>query len=128
MISWTISFFIVLIIYRYITEHLSLLLFFFTGFEFQFMKSKKGNWLINSGNYKYFAHYKRKDRVSWRCSTHHKKGCRATLISINGQIVSTGSYLHNHWQEIFGVIYTGEDMVNIWPVQFWRFWRISFNL
>uniref|UniRef100_A0A2H1VTI2 SFRICE_007503 n=1 Tax=Spodoptera frugiperda TaxID=7108 RepID=A0A2H1VTI2_SPOFR len=77
-------------------------------FEFQFMKSKKGNWLINSGNYKYFAHYKRKDRVSWRCSTHHKKGCRATLISINGRchfiessttgrtMLKVGDYLFTH--------------------------------
>lgn len=37
----------------------------------------------------------------WKCSTHHCKGCRASVISINNIIVKVMNY-HNHQLRIYG--------------------------
>lgn len=59
------------------------------------MLSQKGKPLLNYNGYKYYKHRKYDKVARWVCSTHHKKGCRAVITTLDNTIHSV-KYEHNH--------------------------------
>ncbi|VVC90625.1 unnamed protein product [Leptidea sinapis] len=67
--------------------------------EFEYETNARGNQLIRSRGYTYYAQKKMNiggmDKIRWRCSTHAPRGCRAALTTYNNQVIK--SYMeHNH--------------------------------
>ncbi|XP_060802042.1 protein tramtrack, beta isoform isoform X8 [Amyelois transitella] len=64
-----------------------------------FVVSRKGNRMIKMNEYTYASSSRPSNRphakISWRCSTHQIRGCRAALVTVDDEIVQvTGTHLH----------------------------------
>ncbi|KAJ0177671.1 hypothetical protein K1T71_006544 [Dendrolimus kikuchii] len=57
--------------------------------------SATGKPLICLGGYKFFQKRKSNYKITWNCSTHHSKGCRAAITTIDNVIVGR-KHAHNH--------------------------------
>ncbi|KAI5646833.1 FLYWCH zinc finger domain-containing protein [Phthorimaea operculella] len=62
---------------------------------YEFAESKYGNCMILMQGYRFTVkkHNANSDRYTWRCATHHRKGCRASIFSLGDNVVRT---LHKH--------------------------------
>lgn len=69
---------------------------FFSGTEFTFSFSRFGKPLIKVGDYRYNLHTRTQStRRQWLCNKRRTVGCKASLITIEDQIVLF-KYTHNH--------------------------------
>lgn len=55
----------------------------------------RGTLLLKVGQFTYFKKYTKNLRARWICSTHHCKGCRASVNTL-GENVFKLNYAHNH--------------------------------
>ncbi|KAL0881513.1 hypothetical protein ABMA27_001364 [Loxostege sticticalis] len=57
--------------------------------------SRKGNPLLIIEGYSFFQKSKTGRKTKWVCSTHHSKGCKATVLRIDSDVVPV-NIIHNH--------------------------------
>lgn len=55
----------------------------------------RGTVLLKNGDYTFFKKYEKNSRARWICSTHHGKGCRASVHTC-GEKVYRFNNKHNH--------------------------------
>ncbi|XP_063827621.1 protein tramtrack, beta isoform-like isoform X29 [Ostrinia nubilalis] len=58
--------------------------------------SKKGKTLICVNGHTFYQKTNIKNKIKWVCSTHHAKGCNATVYTIDNEIVKA-SVVHKHY-------------------------------
>lgn len=61
----------------------------------QFVKSRRGKMMLRIGKFTYSSKSVRGPKTIWRCSTHNSKGCLATVLTIEDDIVKFNN-VHNH--------------------------------
>lgn len=64
--------------------------------EARLISSKKGKTLILWNDYTYCFACKCKSGIRWRCSTHHRHGCRAFLRTDDNHVIIHYSVIHSH--------------------------------
>ncbi|KAL0881518.1 hypothetical protein ABMA27_001369 [Loxostege sticticalis] len=64
-----------------------------TGFT-QVM-SRRGKPLLRHGAYSYYQKKKTGLKTSWVCSTHHPKGCKGAIVTVESEIIRLNEN-HNH--------------------------------
>lgn len=75
----------------------------FTFFPASYKISRRGKPLLCIGEYTYYTAKKRREgRVTWRCSTHNARGCKATVLTLKGAIINVNAN-HNHSVNISAV-------------------------
>ncbi|XP_026330122.1 protein tramtrack, beta isoform isoform X11 [Hyposmocoma kahamanoa] len=64
---------------------------------YEYTESIKGNCIIAMSGYRFNIkkHNEKTDRYTWRCATHHRKGCKATLYSVGDKVIRR-LHKHNH--------------------------------
>lgn len=65
------------------------------SFTATFVLSRNGKKMIWLDGYTYYVSREFGYKTTWRCSTHNRKGCHATIYTIEGEIVKAKTY-HNH--------------------------------
>ncbi|KAG7309902.1 hypothetical protein JYU34_004416 [Plutella xylostella] len=60
-----------------------------------FVKSQKGRQLIKFGRYTFYKHSQSRSKMRWACSTHYSKGCKASIFTAEGHVLSMRDQ-HNH--------------------------------
>lgn len=63
----------------------------------EFVESQRtGRTMIKLGKYLYSQRPSNRIKKRWVCSTHVFRGCKATLYTVDDEILSCGAQKHNH--------------------------------
>lgn len=67
----------------------------FTDYEIKFLTSKRGRRLLKIDEYTYYENVGEGPKTRWRCSTHAYRGRRATVCTIDNELIVVNDN-HNH--------------------------------